>query len=209
MSIKRRAFLGGALSSASILAAQSKRESSSEARAGSGIKTREPRVITRFLKDAGAIPNNRLPLVIYQNTLVLNNEDNAVAIEALLHSYDWGGNWRNGIFTFHHYHSTAHEALFIYGGSAKVQMGGEPGIIETVSAGDVIIIPAGVGHKNLGSTDDFKVIGCYPPGQKVDMQYGKPGERPGTDQTIAKLALPTADPVFGAKGPLLEHWRPA
>ncbi len=28
-------------------------------------------------------------------------------------------------FEFHHYHSTAHEVLVVYSGSAKVQLGGE------------------------------------------------------------------------------------
>lgn len=171
------------------------------------IKTREPRVITRVLKDAGLIPNSRLPVLIYQGALVLSGSDPASAIEALIHQQQWGNDWRNGIFTYHHYHSTAHEALLVYSGSAKVQLGGEAGIIETISAGDVIIIPAGVGHKNLGSSSDFHVVGAYPPNQNVDMKYGKPGERPRADENIARVALPATDPVFGKTGPLLEHWR--
>ncbi|NIU02548.1 MAG: cupin domain-containing protein, partial [Aliifodinibius sp.] len=80
----------------------------------------------------------------------------------LLHSNQWGGAWQNGIYGFHHYHSTAHEVLCVYKGEAKVQLGGDDGIIQTVKPGDVIIIPAGVAHKNLGSNSDFRIIGAYP-----------------------------------------------
>ena len=88
-----------------------------------------------------------------------------------------------------------------------MQLGGEQGPIETIAAGDVIIIPAGVGHKNLGASRDFHVVGAYPPRQKVDLCYGKSDERPRTDENIARVALPVSDPVFGKTGPLLEHWR--
>lgn len=173
-----------------------------------GLKLKEPRVIAHVLKDAGTIPNSRLPLLVYQDAFEVAPDDPATPLETLLRGHQWGNDWRNGIFTYHHYHSTAHEALFVYSGSAKVQVGGESGPIQTIHAGDVVIIPAGVGHKNLGASSDFHVIGAYPPEQNVDMNYGKPGERPRVDENIARLALPPTDPVFGKKGPLLEHWRP-
>ncbi len=166
-----------------------------------------PRVVTRFCRDAGTIPNSRLPVLLYPGVLTLPKEDPAAAIETLLRDNQWGDDWRNGIFSYHHYHSTAHEALFVYSGSAKVQLGGEQGPVETIGMGDVIVIPAGVGHKNLGSSNDFHVVGAYPPQQRVDMNYGKPGERPRVDENIARLALPLTDPLFGKQGPLLEHWR--
>lgn len=179
------------------------------ARTDATVKINKPRIITRVFKDAGTIPNSRLPVVIYQAALTLSGNDPAAGIETLLRDNQWGNDWRNGIFTYHHYHSTAHEALFVFSGSAKVQLGGESGLTETINAGDVIVIPAGVGHKNLGASSDFHVVGAYPPQQKVDMNYGKSGERPRVDENIARLALPTTDPVFGKTGPLLENWRAA
>jgi uncharacterized protein YjlB len=167
-----------------------------------------PRVTAHRLKDDGAISNNpRLPLLIYEGALKLPERNAASEIERLLESNQWGGSWRNGIYPYHHYHSTAHEVLIVYGGSATVQLGGEGGITQTIHPGDVLIIPAGVGHKNLGSSDDFEVVGAYPAGQKWDMCYGKPGERPQADKNIARVALPRVDPVYGLKGPLLDHWR--
>jgi uncharacterized protein YjlB len=205
MKINRRVFLTtGALSGAAVFGTIVQNNQQPDA----PVKTREPRVITRLLKDAGTIPNSRLPVLIYQGALDLPKNDPASAIEALIHANQWGDDWRNGIFTYHHYHSTAHEALLVFSGSAKVQLGGESGVIDTISAGDVIIIPAGVGHKNLGASSDFHVVGAYPPQQRVDMNYGKPGERPRTDENIARVSLPATDPVFGKTGPLVDHWRP-
>lgn len=200
MNMIRRTFLSGALvASTTVL----------ETPAQNALldRTKTPRVVTRFCKDAGTIPNSRLPVLLYPGVLNLPKNDPATAVEALLHDNQWGNDWRNGIFSYHHYHSTAHEALFVYSGSAKVQLGGENGLIETIGMGDVIVIPAGVGHKNLGSSSDFRVIGAYPPQQNVDMNYGRPGERPRVDANIARLALPVTDPLFGRQGPLLEHWQ--
>ncbi|WP_250123845.1 cupin domain-containing protein [Chroococcidiopsis sp. CCMEE 29] len=65
----------------------------------------------------------------------------------------------------HHYHSTAHEVLGISRGKAAVRLGGDArGQTFEVRAGDVIIIPAGVAHKNLDSSSDFLVVGAYPLG---------------------------------------------
>jgi uncharacterized protein YjlB len=200
MNINRRTFLAAGTLGATVAIAQSADDQTL------GI-VRKPRIITHLLKDAGTIPNSRLPVLIYQGALTLPKDDPAAAIEALIHSQQWGNDWRNGIFTYHHYHSTAHEALLVYSGSANVQLGGEAGVSAAIEAGDVIIIPAGVGHKNLGASSDFHCVGAYPPGQNVDMKYGKEGERPRADENIARLALPLTDPVFGKSGPLLEHWR--
>jgi uncharacterized protein YjlB len=205
MKMNRRFFLTtGALGATSIIIGTQAKNMKQNAVA---TKTKEPRIITHLLKDNGTFPNSRLPLLIYQGALDLPKDDPASAIEALIQANQWGNDWRNGIYPYHHYHSTAHEVLLVYGGSAKVQLGGEPGIIKTIGVGDVIIIPAGVGHKNLGASSDFEVVGAYPPRQNVDMCYGKPGERPRTDQNIGRLSVPGTDPVFGKAGPLLDHWR--
>lgn len=165
-------------------------------------------VITQRLKDDGTFPNNgKLPLLIYQSALALPQKDPAAFVEDLFASNGWNRSWRNGIFGFHHYHSSAHEVLAVYSGFAKVQLGGDNGIKKTVRCGDVVIIPAGVAHKNLGDGDNFRVVGAYPSGQSPDMCYGKTGERPQTDGHIAGVSLPLMDPVYGVSGPLKAHWK--
>jgi uncharacterized protein YjlB len=167
-----------------------------------------PQVLAHLLADDGTFPNNaRLPLLAYPGALRLSARDLAAAIEALLRTNGWGGSWRNGVYSFHHYHSTAHEVLGVYAGRADVQLGGEDGIVVAVSRGDVVIIPAGVAHKNLGASRDFRVVGAYPRGQHPDMNHGRAEERPRADENIAAVPLPAMDPIYGDLGPLVERWR--
>ena len=164
-------------------------------------------IITQLLKDDGTFPNNgKLPLLVYQGILALPQSNPAAVVENVFESNGWNGCWRNGIFGFHHYHSTAHEVLGVYSGSAEVQLGGARGVPLTVCRGDVIIIPAGVAHKNLNAGRNFQIVGAYPLDQGPDMCYGKAGERPQADKNIAKVPLPQMDPVYGVDGPLAKHW---
>ena len=166
-----------------------------------------PQVAVHLIEDDGTIPNNqKLPLLVYQGALQLAGHNPATSVESLFKANGWGGSWRNGIYSFHHYHSTAHEVLAICRGSARVQLGGQGGPVFSVNPGDVVIIPAGIGHKNLGAGSDFLVVGAYPPGQRWDMNYGEAGERPRAYQNIARVSLPRTDPVFGKNGPLIDHW---
>ena len=117
-----------------------------------------PHLIAQVLDDDGTYPNNaRLPLLIYQAAVRLPQADPAAIFEALFDANGWGGAWRNGVYSFHHYHSTAHEVLGVYRGSARVQLGGENGLAFEVHPGDVVIIPAGIAHKNLGTSGSFGV----------------------------------------------------
>ena len=96
--------------------------------------------------------------------------------------------------------------LAIARGTVNVHLGGEQGVVTTVKAGDVILIPAGVGHKNLGASPDLLVIGAYPPGPYCDLCYGRPEERPHVLENIEQVEPPATDPVFGSDGPLFVHW---
>jgi uncharacterized protein YjlB len=166
-----------------------------------------PQVTAHLLKDDGVIPNNdKLPLLVYQAALKLPDDDPGAICEAIFAANRWGGFWRNGIYPYHHYHSTAHEVLGICRGKARVQFGGEKGVILSVNRGDVVVIPAGVAHKNLAASPDLLVVGAYPPGQRWDLCYGKAGERPQALQNIVGVALPPTDPVYGTQGPLIDHW---
>lgn len=160
-----------------------------------------------LLSEDSRFPNNpSLPLLLYPQAVTLTGPDPAAIFERLFQSHQWGGGWRNGIFSFHHYHSTAHEVLGIYSGEAEVQFGGEDGIKTVVQAGDVVLIPAGVAHKKLRSSAGFAVVGAYPVGQRADICTGEPGERPQADHAVARVARPAADPVFGATAGLCHYW---
>ncbi len=182
------------------LRAKGTTESVTPARSG------KPEVFARVFTDDGVFPNSSLPLLLYRKAMVLPERDPAAAFETVFGAHGWEGSWRNGIFPYHHYHSTAHEVLGVYRGTARVQLGGEDGIAVEVHPADVLILPAGVAHKNLDSSDDFGVVGAYPAGQDWDVNYGRAGERPRADERIGRVDLPKEDPVFGAEGPLTEYW---
>lgn len=159
-----------------------------------------------YFKDDGIIPNNKYPLLLYRNAFTERDETGAVWLEEKFLSNNWSNSWRNGIFIFQHYHSITHEVLGIYSGEALVLLGGDKGEKITVRAGDIIVIPAGVGHKNLGDKN-LGVVGAYPNGMPVDIMRGEPGERPRTDQNIAAVPFPDKDPLHGMSDGLKKIWK--
>lgn len=160
-----------------------------------------------LLSDDGIFPNSRLPLVIYRDAIAAGETDPAAVIEKLFARHAWSNSWRDGIYSYHHYHSMAHEVLGVAAGWARVQFGGENGILQNIFARDVVAIPAGVAHKNAGASDDFAVVGAYAGGLDWDIKRGRAGERPGADRNISRVPLPAADPVYGANGPLKDRWK--
>lgn len=166
--------------------------------------TLEPELLQT--SDSGAFPNSRWPALVYRSVLC-GAQDLASTFEALFARNAWTGSWRNGLYSRHHYHSTAHEVLGVYRGSVTVRLGGPEGSLVELRAGDVAVIPAGVAHKNEAQSDEFNVVGAYPRGTGADLQYGKSGERPRTDRNIAAVPPPELDPIAGAAGALLRHWR--
>ena len=84
-------------------------------------------------------------------------------------------------------------------GETLLQLGGEQGVILFVQKGDVLVIPAGVAHINLGEENDVICVGGYPGGRDYDIKRGRKNERPRADKNIAAVPLPQTDPVFGKK----------
>ena len=165
---------------------------------------------SHIFADDGAVPNNpRLPLIVYPAAVDAGGGDVAAAFEALFGANGWGGGWRDGIFPFHHYHSTAHEVLGIAAGEAEVRFGGEAGETLRVKAGDAVLIPAGVGHKRLSASPDLLVVGAYPAGTGADLVREGAADRDGIRRRIASVAVPAADPVAGVDGPMTRLWTSA
>jgi uncharacterized protein YjlB len=168
---------------------------------------RETEVKEYRFEDDGSIPNNpTLPLLVYPQALGGSDLDSS-RCKQLLSANGWSGAWVDGVFPYHHYHSTSHEVLCVVGGSASIAFGGPEGESVEVSAGDAVVIPAGVGHCNKGSESGFSVVGAYPPGQEnYDLRTGEEDERPEVLENIHNAALPESDPLFGEGGPLLRRW---
>jgi uncharacterized protein YjlB len=160
-------------------------------------------------KDDGTFPGSVLPVLLYRAAVTVQAQDRASAFERGFDENDWRNSWVNGVCPFPHYHSMSHEVLGVYYGAATLRLGGEGGQKVEVHSGDVIVIPAGVAHQNLGATADFGVVGGYPGGCKWDLLRGLPGERPQADRNIAALPIPDYDPIYGIEGPLRQIWKTA
>jgi uncharacterized protein YjlB len=162
-----------------------------------------------LINDDGIFPNSTLPVLFYKNVLDLPPLFPAAYVENLFKTNHWKNSWKSGIFDYHHYHSITHEVLGFYKGKTTLLLGGEKGVKIEVEKGDVLIIPAGVAHKNLGNENDVACVGAYPEGHSYDMNYGKPGERPLADTNIKDVPLPERDPVLGLKGGTNAYWTKA
>jgi len=150
----------------------------------------------------GSFPNSRLPLLLYEGALPAD----AAAMERAFAANDWSNSWRNGIFRYHHFHSIAHEVLGIATGQVTVAFGGPQGKEVTLRAGDVVVIPAGVAHRNRGQSGDLLVVGAYPGGADYDIRRGDPAEMEEVMRAIAAVPLPGMDPVVGSRGGTGSSW---
>lgn len=153
----------------------------------------------------GAIPNSGLPLLVYR-AAVAPTGDLAAAFERIFAANGWTKSWRNGVYDFHHFHSTAHEVLGVSRGKVKVQFGGEGGPVVALDPGDAVAIPAGVAHRNVGQSSDLEIVGAYDRGRPWDVRRGRPEEIEEVMAAIASVPAPRADPLHGETGDLAGLW---
>jgi uncharacterized protein YjlB len=156
----------------------------------------------RFAQD-GQVPNNpRLPALLWRG--VLSAGAGPEAAEALFARNGWPPAWRDGIYPYTHYHPDAHEALAIARGRVRVQLGGlRAGTVLELAAGDVVALPAGVGHRNLGASPDLLVVGAYPPGARPEeaREATDPAALARAAAAVARTPDPPCEPVTGGPWP--------
>lgn len=158
----------------------------------------------------GLTPNTSIqkkPLLIYHSafepayTSASTIESHLASIKAVTPQ------WRYTMYPTTHFHSNTNEVLCVSNGKAKLCFGGEEndGRVEPmVEKGDVIIVPAGVGHRLLEDlSGGFEMVGSYPPGKQWDMCYGQKGEE-GSVEKIKDVEWFQKDPIYGEEGPCLQ-----
>ena len=133
--------------------------------------------------------------------------DPAAVFEALFAGDGWRGLWRDGIYNYLHFHTRTHEVLGIARGRVRIALGGKGGRVLPLKAGDVVVLPAGTGHKRLSRSRDLLVVGAYSLPRKYNEPRPADLPRNRALAEIAKVPVPQKDPVYGANGPLMRHWR--
>src|SRR3954468_13572028 len=157
------------------------------------------RLDTRALPPGDRIPNHpSFPALVYHGVDAALR--GPAAARALFAEHGWGGSWVDGVFDFHHFHSTSHEALAVVAGAATLELGGPQGEAFDVVAGDVLVLPAGTGHRRATARNRFTIVGAYPAGQEAYalLRGESAAEVEAARERIAALPAPPEDPVGGA-----------
>lgn len=187
-----------------------------------------------------SFPNTSLrpthPLTIYRSAFHLTNSNSSseampelsasnFATDVERHLKEMGvvkPAWRYTMYSQHHYHSTTDEVLVItspttgarlcFGGAPREEFGSAVEV--DVHQGDVIIVPAGVGHALLHEQpvalsgrqagQGFQMVGSYPVGATDwDMctsgDAGKESLVVERWNRIRELKWFSADPIYGVK----------
>lgn len=162
-------------------------------------------VQTHYFKSNHGIPNHpTLPVLLYPQALQAKPTDT----ESIFNQNHWLNSWTNGVFNYHHYHSNAHEVLGVISGQVTIQLGGEEGQLFTLYVGDVVVLPAGTGHKRVSASSDFRIVGAYPNGMSYNTRTATEIEKEHATALaeISHVPLPKMDPIYGQQGPLLQYW---
>ena len=86
------------------------------------------KLLQYLLKDDGQFPNSIYPVLLYKQALRLHFLFKGVFVKNFFKKHHWTNNWRDGVYTFHHYHSNTHEVMAVIQGSTRLKLGGENGI---------------------------------------------------------------------------------
>lgn len=162
---------------------------------------------TFYFVEDGRMPNNPdLPVLVYKDVLSQETADKEKIFQRHFEKNGWKGIWKSGIWDFHHFHPDAHEAIGIARGHVTLQIGGETGQSYRLTGGDMVILPAGTGHKCAESSDNLLVVGAYPPGQENYATCRNKAEMKKPRTALPDVDLPETDPFYGATGPLRLYW---
>jgi uncharacterized protein YjlB len=113
------------------------------------------------------VPNSPLPVLVYRSALPVDPNPSSVC--AKIEPNDWvkGGVFKH--YPAHHFHSVTHECYVVLKGSSRLLLGrgpldpaSEDDVLVDLNVGDAIVLPAGVAHCSIESSDDYEYVGLYP-----------------------------------------------
>lgn len=162
------------------------------------LNTKMPRRV--HCGKANDVPNSPLPVLVFRRVLPASQSLKAETFRKAFRENGWVGIWTDTIDDYTHFHSNAHEVLGIAQGKVTLRIGGETGRLLRLEAGDMLVLPAGVGHRRVSHDERLSVVGAYPRGQAhFDMK--REGQR------VPRVALPKSDPFEGENGAVPRIWR--
>src|ERR1041384_963902 len=118
-----------------------------------------------YFKKSKEIPNSGLPALVFRAVLRPSAPAKAQIFRRTFKKNGWAGIWTDTIYDYTHFHSNAHEVLGIAAGKVTLRLGGEAGRLVRLKAGDMLVLPSGVGHKRMSDDRGLRVVGAYPRGQ--------------------------------------------
>ncbi|NLA40825.1 MAG: cupin [Smithella sp.] len=158
---------------------------------------------TIILPEKPPFPNAIWPVLIYTQVYAPGEH---IDFAGHFKTRGWTGVWVNGVYSFDHFHATAHEALGCISGWVLLRLGGPEGVVIRISAGDAVLLPAGAGHRNLRQSGDFCIVGAYPPRQSPDIQRGDRSAYPELLSLSRAMPRPETDPVSDRSG-IVALWK--
>lgn len=165
---------------------------------------KNPSLTLYYFEQNGYIPNHPfLPALHYKQAIDIQESN----LESVFQQNGWKNTWRGGIYKFHHYHSNTHEVLGVRNGSGLLLIGGEGGSKILINTGDVLILPAGTGHKSISVSPDFEVVGAYPYGIDYNLKKDVKEDFIEVEEQILHSSFPKLDPIYGKDGPLFKLWK--
>ncbi|KAB2576678.1 putative cupin domain protein [Lasiodiplodia theobromae] len=160
-------------------------------------------------------PNSVMPVLVYRNAFSTTMPIGEV--RNILHTNRWLPDPIAETNKTPLFQSTTHELHAVVRGRCQLLVGGTqygppPGMMIYLSAGDMVVYPAGVSHCVVNS-ENFEFITFRPERSNkrdnVEPRAFSPKEMKGLQKNISKVVCPKYDPLAGKEGPLVEIWRVA